>query len=337
MIKVGVFLDSAAPNIAGREYHQVLEETMHLSRVVDDLGFDGIWFGEHHFTEENYDPAPLIMAAHASAVTRRCMIGTSIVLLPLQHPLHIIEQACLIDQLSGGRFILGVGAGYRLEELAAFDVSRSSRALRMEEGLELFRLYLAGEPFSFSGEYYQIAACAPTLGPFKDRKLPIWVGARGDPAGYRAGRYGFGLLGGTSHVPFHAYQSGLSDAGHDPNTAAVAILRSVHLAESRELAWQRAGAAIDEEVSVARKWYGPTADLPRDGVGRSVPDKSRVRFVGGPEEVTRDVEDLDQRYDPVGLEWLIINPRPSRLDLDLTLDSIERFAEHVLPRVRGES
>jgi alkanesulfonate monooxygenase SsuD/methylene tetrahydromethanopterin reductase-like flavin-dependent oxidoreductase (luciferase family) len=112
-MKYAAYFDSAIPVAKERARADVIAETLYLVNYAEDLGFDAAFFPEHHFTAEGYDPTPLVMSALAAARTSRIIIGTGIVLLPMHHPLHVAEQAAVIDMASGGRFHLGVGLGYR--------------------------------------------------------------------------------------------------------------------------------------------------------------------------------------------------------------------------------
>ena len=116
----------------------------HLDRCVDQViaeaqlaevsGFDACFFGEHHQDKDGFLPSPLIVATAVAAQTRRLYVGTSVILLPLHHPVHVAEDVATLDIVSKGRVILGVGVGYQAADFRAFGVPMKHRAALFEEG-----------------------------------------------------------------------------------------------------------------------------------------------------------------------------------------------------------
>jgi alkanesulfonate monooxygenase SsuD/methylene tetrahydromethanopterin reductase-like flavin-dependent oxidoreductase (luciferase family) len=113
--------------------------------VADRLGFDGAWLSEHHLTADGMLPSPLVMAGVLAARTERIRIGTNVLVLPLHHPLRVAEDAAVLDLVSGGRFMLGVGQGYAEREFAAFGADRRRRGVLLEEGVGVLRQAWAGQ------------------------------------------------------------------------------------------------------------------------------------------------------------------------------------------------
>ena len=114
-------------------------------------------------------------------------------LLPLHHALRVAEDAAVLDNLSNGRFMLGMGLGYRKEEYDAYGVDRRQRGRLMEEGLHVIQGALNEEPFSFEGEHYRVEGARLHPRPIQ-QPLPVWVGARSTPAARRAARHDASLL-----------------------------------------------------------------------------------------------------------------------------------------------
>ena len=107
------------------------EETLRECEQAEAAGFDSIWLGEHHNHPVLY-PAPLIGLAAVASRTRSIRLGTGVLLLPLYHPVTVAEEGAMVDIISGGRLILGIGAGYAPEEFAAFGYSIKERGSRLE-------------------------------------------------------------------------------------------------------------------------------------------------------------------------------------------------------------
>ena len=172
-----------------------IDELVDLVKLVDDGGYDLLWVGDYiSFPVAILDP--LLQLAQAAVVSRRLMLGTSVLLLPLRHPTPVAKQVTTLDHLTEGRFILGVGVGGEFpREYAACDVAHKERGARLAEGVAVLRKFFTGQPVSHKGKFY---------GPFEDVPMnppprqpggpPIWFAGRKDPALRRIGRLGDGYL-----------------------------------------------------------------------------------------------------------------------------------------------
>src|SRR5579885_2860912 len=120
-------------------HQQLYSEMLDQIGVAEELGFESAWLTEHHFLSDGYCPSLLVTAAAIAARTRRIRIGTGVLLLPLHNPIRVAEDAAVVDIISGGRLILGLGLGYRQEEFDGFGVSLRDRKGRMDEALRFYR------------------------------------------------------------------------------------------------------------------------------------------------------------------------------------------------------
>ena len=175
-----------------------------LEQIVwgEQLGFDSVWLTEHHFRDDGYTPSPLIVASAVGARTRTMRIGTNLMLLPLYHPVRVAEDAATLSLLSGGRFDLGVGAGYVEAEYQTFGSSLRNRPSLMEESIAIIRRAWSGEPVNFEGKRFQVGNI-PVL-PAPDQPIRILMGAISPPAIERAARISDGFLssGGVGQAEF---------------------------------------------------------------------------------------------------------------------------------------
>src|SRR3712207_5495169 len=135
-----------------RFYAECLEEIEEGER----LGFTGVWLSEHHFVDDGYLPSPLVVAAAIAARTERIRIGTNVLLLPMHHPLRVAEDAAVVDLVSGGRFILGVGQGYVQHEFETLGFDRKFRPSLFEEGIEVIRQAWEEGHVGYEGRRWQI-------------------------------------------------------------------------------------------------------------------------------------------------------------------------------------
>ena len=138
-LRFGLWYSLRNPAQWQRPYAEIYAETLKQIAWAETIGYDDVWLTEHHFCEDGHAPSILPIAAAVAATTKRLRIGTSVLLLPLHHPVRVAEDAATIDILSNGRFDLGVGIGYRLEEFAGLGLTRADRASRVDEGIEIIR------------------------------------------------------------------------------------------------------------------------------------------------------------------------------------------------------
>ena len=133
-----------------------VDEVVAEAKLAESVGFDSCFFGEHHQDRDGFLPSPLIVSAAVAAQTTTLNLGTSVILLPLHHPVHLAEDVITLDIVSRGRFILGVGLGYQPVDFRTFDIAIEQRVSRFEEEIEIIRQCWSGERFSFSGEHFNL-------------------------------------------------------------------------------------------------------------------------------------------------------------------------------------
>jgi probable F420-dependent oxidoreductase len=160
------------------------------ARHAEDLGFDGVWVSDHTVQPAALDyPSPylfdpLVTLTWAAAVTERIGLGTSVLVVPTHNPVGLANSLASLDHLSGGRLVMGVGAGWSEGESAALGQDFASRGRRLDEALALFRVAWRDDPVDFEGEFTRfegIRLLPKPVGP-----MPIWIGGR-SPAAYRRG------------------------------------------------------------------------------------------------------------------------------------------------------
>jgi len=176
------------PHLVDRDARDPFGETKRICQLAESVGFDFVVVGQHHFTP-GYVSAPFTVLGAIAAVTERLRLCTGILILPLDHPLVVAEQVAQLDELSGGRVVLGVGAGYRRHEFEALGVPYDERVARMESALELL-------PRAWAGSVTEVPQVVPA--PLQAPHPPIWVGARGERPLERAARLADGWMTGLS-------------------------------------------------------------------------------------------------------------------------------------------
>lgn len=267
---------------------QVYQNDLAQARLAEEVGLDSVWYSEHHFLDNGYNPSVLSMCAATAAVTSRITIGPSVVLGPLWNPIRLAEDAAMVDVLSGGRLALGVGLGYRDPEYAGFNVERSRRVRMTEELMQLLRLAWAADPVTFEGQEWQFHDVPVHPKPLQEGGPPILFGGYIPKAVERAARYadGFIMDGGTDSKSFgktgqnrdlfvraqemvDLYREALSREGKDFEGRTFAMTIGGFISErSADDAWDQ----VKESYMLTRRVYGSWYDLPPETYERWYPD-----------------------------------------------------------------
>lgn len=334
-------IDRGSPTPAAGLYDYVQE--------MEDLGYDLAWLGHHRFSPTTAfgagtvgEPsAPLIVLASVLARTRRMQVCTNIFLLPAYHPVEIAEEINTLNELSGNRFVLGAGIGYKADEFETVGWDFRTRARRFEECLEILRLALTGEPFSYSGKHFQIPETRIVPPPLDGRAPPLWIGAVSEPAMLRAGRLGDGWL-----ISFAEHLLELEDkvrrykavAAEHGRGSTLCLMRDLHIAPTR------AGLDPNWLPNVVKVWQsyaslGSEAD--RDELSREVMFGGRSvtlreftpnrAIVGDPDDCVGELERIRERLNP---EYLLLTPTGVP-DLERHKAELRLFAREVMPQFRS--
>lgn len=156
-----LFPESRSTDEDGR----IIEETLEEARLTDRLGFDVIWLAEHHFDGICAYADPVSFAAALATSTSRAKIGFAVAQMALHHPTRFAEQMALIDHLSNGRLIVGLGRGtaYNIYDYQGFGIDPAEAQARFEEAEAFMRKAWAGGPIDHKGRYFQLKL--PALRP----------------------------------------------------------------------------------------------------------------------------------------------------------------------------
>jgi alkanesulfonate monooxygenase SsuD/methylene tetrahydromethanopterin reductase-like flavin-dependent oxidoreductase (luciferase family) len=144
---------------------QLYEERLQLLEAAAAAGFFGYHLAGHHATPLGMAPSPALFLTAAAQRTRRIRLGPLVYLLPLYHPLRLIEEVCMLDHLSGGRLELGVGRGVSPYELGYFGVDAADSRPIFREALTVLLTGLTHERLTFTGQYYQYQDVSMELRP----------------------------------------------------------------------------------------------------------------------------------------------------------------------------
>ena len=292
-----------------------------MAQTAEKNGFDSVWVSDHIVIptdiaplypysdsgELPFDPdspycEPLTTLAFLSGVTSSVRLGTHVLVLPYRNPVLAAKMISTLDFLSGGRVILGIGAGWMEEEFQALDSPPfPDRGRVTDEYLEIYRELWTNPNPEFKGEFAHAAGYKFSPKPVQQPGPPIWVGGHSGPAIRRAARYGdawlpIGLRG---------------TAGLEPDELKSKIELLASLAEKAG----RDPASIQTCFST---------DLGFD-YGSDTPDRRTLS--GSPEQIAQDI----RRYAEVGVDYFLFSYRSG--SVTEVLESMEQFATEVKPLV----
>jgi probable F420-dependent oxidoreductase len=336
-VKFGLYSSIANPP-RGENLDRSIDEVIAEAQLAEASGFDSCFFGEHHQDKDGFLPSPLIVAAVVAARTSRLRVGTSVILLPLHHPVRVAEDVITLDLASKGRVILGVGIGYQPADFQAFAVPMEHRLALFEEGVEILRRCWAGEPFSFRGKHYTLEDVQIRPRPFQKNGPPLWIGASVNAAARRAGLYADAFVGTPSTGMQNAVQ--LADAYKDAARQAgrvpqVVQMRDAWVARTRA----EADTVYGPEVMAAYRYYwehrlAEFRTIPPD-MEFTLENLAPDRLILGDAEAC--VREFHRWRDATGADYFLLRLRhahsggPSH---EKIMEAIKRFGDHVLPHCR---
>jgi probable F420-dependent oxidoreductase len=300
-LKVGITIDNPRTVVAD-------------AQQAEELGFDLVGCGEHLFF---HGPTPnaFAMLAAAAAVTTRIRLVTSIALLPLYPAALVAKLAAMLDNISDGRFELGLGAGGEYPaEFEAAGVDPAIRYRRMDEGLEVIQRLFSGGPVSFEGEYCSLSDVTLDPPP-KHGGLPIWLGGRKRGAIQRAGRHA------DIWMPYMVEPTQVRDGLAQVRQVAAMNGRAGDAVSAALFAW----TAVDNDADWARRIgvAAVSAAYRQDFSSLA----SRYLLIGGPDEVAERLSEFAE----AGVETVLCQVAADNpTDRERTISTL---AQDVLPKI----
>lgn len=285
-----------------------------LAERAEALAIDSLWCSDHiivpdrtgqsyvgradgalpgHWKEAYWEPFTVL--AYLAARTKRITLGTSVCILPMRNPIEVAGYVAHLDQLSGGRIVFGVGAGWFKEEFDALRWPFAERGARCDEGLAICRVLWTQARPSFQGRFYEFADVHFNPKPVQKPHPPVWIAGHSTAALRRVARYATG---------WHPFKPSF-----DALEAGKAELKALLEAEGRGLS----------EITIAPK--GALQFQPGD------PGEGQWPLEGRPADIAAGI----RRYGELGVEHFVLDYRPETLKQGL--DAMERFAQDVRPKI----
>jgi alkanesulfonate monooxygenase SsuD/methylene tetrahydromethanopterin reductase-like flavin-dependent oxidoreductase (luciferase family) len=336
-MKFGVFDhidDSGAP------LGQLYDDRLTFAEALDRNGFYGYHVAEHHITPLGAAASPALILAALAYRTKTLRFGPMVYLLPFYHPLRLIEEVSMLDQMSRGRFLLGIGRGVSIYETQAYGLDFDKTQDMYHEASAVLLKGLASDELSFSGKYYNFDKLPMVLHPVQRPHPPLWYGlnfpgSAAWPAENNINTISLGLRESTSAV-IAAYRAARTKAGLDPNGTLMGIGRHVVVADTDEEALAIARRAYPRWRESFRWLFARHGTEPRV-IGIYPPTFDELATLkngvaGSPDTVKRFLEEeLAASEFNYFAPWLAFGG----MTLKETLRSVELFASKVMPAFAG--
>lgn len=307
-----------------------LGELWELTERAEDAGFHGV-FAMQHFVGNLVTPQTISMVAKLIAVTRTMTVGTSILILPAYHPVHIAEEFATLDHLSNGRVLLGVGAGYRRNEFRALNIDKANRFAQLDESIAVIRALWTGEPVHHEGRCYHLDGDRIGVPPLTPGGPPIWLGGGGEVTIRRAARIADAWIAPGNAPTRGWYEDSL--AVHDDALAAAGRTRA---GRSYPVVVNLFCAPTDDEAERRIRPYVEAEYAAYSRYPQLAFQDEKFQFlwdhrflIGSPATICRKVEGLRAR----GFDYLIARMNWLGAPLAGIVASLDLIRDEVLPRV----
>lgn len=344
-MKFGVFMAPFHP--LGENPTLALHRDLELMSWLDYLGFDEAWIGEHHSAGWETISSPEIFIATAAERTKNIKFGTGVISLPYHHPLMVANRMILLDHLTKGRVMLGVGPGALVTDAYMLGIDPKTQRHKMDESLGIIlKLLTEDEPITYHGDWFDLNEARVHLLPYSNPHFPIAVAAAQSPSGFvLAGKYGVGLLSLTSTPGGVQRKNTLADFWNMVEESAAKNNRKVDRNEWRlvlhvHLADTKAEAIEQVRIGASKyqnDYFANTIghDLDYDGPIENIVDdkvEKGVWVVGTPDDLIAKINDLEKESGGIGGIMFQVTEWGTR---EQVLHSYELIARYVIPQFNG--
>jgi len=321
-----------------------LAEHVDQVTLAQEAGYGGITIGSHlSYGSSAWLPAFPTLARLAPAATGMSL-STCMLVLPYHHPILVAEEAAFLDIVCGGRFTLGVSAGWALDEFELLGLNRRERVGRFEESAKLIARLWSEDRVTTAGRYFRVDDCTLAQRPLQQPRPPMWFGGSAIRSVERAATLADTSLGdswvASSHLTeavivdqTQAFSDRLAVLGK-PRPLEFPLLRNIVVAKDRVTAVREAGPCLEASYRVFDKWGLFTDVVGDQSATRGLPELLAGRvIIGSPEECA---EDLVRLIRATGFTRLIARVQWMGMEQRIVLRTIELLAREVLPMVKHE-
>ena len=316
------------------------ERDLMLAEHLDRIGFEEIWFGEHHSGAMEMVSAPELMIAAAAQRTKYIRLGTGVKSLPFHNPFMLAEAMAQLDHMTRGRAMFGMGPGALPTDVHMLGIEMKDIRHRMEEGLDTIVALMRGETVNTRTEWYHLRDARLHVGCYTQPMMEMAVTSVRSPAGVvAAGRHGLGVLtlGPTTDAALEhhvenwvIYEDECAKHGHTADRAKWRITIVMHIAETREKAFADTDFGFHEWIDYTHDVVPAPPAFPR-GVDNPAQfcNANQLGIIGTPDDAIRELERIRAALGGFGAVLVFGNdlaPWPAQQR------SFELLAEFVKPR-----
>lgn len=345
-LRFGIFL--APYHKPGVNPTLALQNDLELIQMLDRNGYDEAWIGEHHSAGSEIIGSPEIFMATAAERTQRIRLGTGVLSVPYHNPLWIADRLILLDHLTRGRVMLGVGPGALPTDAAMIGLDPTQTRPLLEDGLAvLMKLLTSEEPVTFKNDRWTLNNARTQLRPYSNPIFDIAAAAVASPAGARlTGRHGIGMLsfGATTASGFDALAHHWNIAEDEARVHGKTIDRAkwrlvgmVHIAETMEQAYRDVEYGIEQYFHYMQKVVAvPQFNLPGNNVKEMIDlvNDTGLGAIGTPEMCTAQIHRLMKQSNGGFGAYLLM--AHNWANTAATHKSYELIARHVMPHFQGQ-
>ncbi len=309
-------------------------EQVRLARAV---GFDSVWASQHYLSDPFTYFQPIPTLARVAAEAEGMTLGTGVLLLPLHHPVDVAEQLATLDVITGGRFVFGVGLGYRDAENQALGQDPRQRVARLTEGLEVIERLWSGEPVSYAGSVFRLDEVRISMPPLQRPRPPIWLAGNSDAGIKRAARLGDAWLMnphatlGTLERQLALLHATRKELGRPP-VREIPLIKECCVAPDAAAAFAEARPFLEGKYRAYQRWEQDKALPPGESFALGFEDLARDRFLLGDPAQVRD--ELARCRERLGATTVILRCQWPGMEPANVLRSIRLLGEQVFPELR---
>ena len=320
--------------------NQYYETRLKIVEAYDQAGFYAYHLAEHHSTSLGMAPSPSVFLSAVAQRTQRLRFGPLVYALPLYHPIRLIEEICMLDQMSNGRLDIGFGRGASQIEAAMYGNDPAKAELMYVEGLQLIMRGLTQKTLSFQGDFYSFDDVPMELEPLQKPHPPVWYGVHSPISAERAARQGLHIVSLDPADKTRTFTDRYREVRRDTEKEnhmepMIGLGRFIVVADTDKEAIQIARRAYPRwhrsfnYLFHLRGGKGPVHQRPADletlvNIGLGI--------AGAPETVT---EFLKAQMTEAGTNYLVGQFAFGDLSLTETLRSLELFTRRVMPELRS--
>lgn len=273
----GVFLDFSTRQ--GGTQASAFREAFGMVDLSETAGLDTIWLGETHFNPNRPISAPIVVASAIASRTKRLRVGMAVQVLPLISPLRIAEEAATVDQISQGRFEIGVGRSGNLRAYEVMGIPYNESRERFQEALDIILEAWKGKPFSYHGEFNQIENATVAPEPYQKPHPPVRIASTGEDSFARVGRLGFPIFLSMRGMDVNDLERNLKEyhrawreAGHPGEGGDISVRIPMYLSTTEEGAVEEPRDTIEAFFTRMRQRYEQGRD--EEGAGGSAAERA---------------------------------------------------------------